>query len=130
MHCTFSEPHTFDFNFYITNFLMFQKVLYPPFIKHDVSMWTTSADSPNIVPVLLECVGLALHQVIPNFNSRFLSDNYIFGVMHSARLLFTHFIFRLPKESQNRSSVPKQRSTHIVSVSLILILLKLFQSSM
>ena len=110
MPCTFSEPHTFDFNFYITNFLMFQKVLYPPFIKHDVSMWTTSADSPNIVPVLLECVGLALHQVIPNFNSRYLSCQIIIFLVSCTQPDYClHILFlgyqkraRTVLQSQNR----------------------------
>ncbi|KAL5258166.1 hypothetical protein ACHWQZ_G012954 [Mnemiopsis leidyi] len=64
------------------------KVLYPPFIKHDVSMWTTSADSPNIVPVLLECVGLALHQVTkrepePFFSPKTEKYSHCFSITYS-----------------------------------------------
>lgn len=43
------------------------KVLYTSCIRHDVSMWTDSATTPNIIPVLLECIGLALHQLLFNF---------------------------------------------------------------
>jgi len=39
-------------------------VLYPPQISHDVSFWTESPDIPNIVPILLDCVGLAFQEII------------------------------------------------------------------
>ena len=45
------------------HFFSNQSVLYPPQISHDVSFWTESPDIPNIVPILLDCVGLAFQEV-------------------------------------------------------------------
>ncbi|XP_063674095.1 uncharacterized protein LOC134811253 isoform X2 [Bolinopsis microptera] len=64
------------------------KVLYPSCIRHDVSMWTDSATTPNIIPVLLECIGLALHQVgkrepEPWFNPTLQKYSHCFSITYS-----------------------------------------------